>query len=151
MRAICTHSRFFRSLCNQHRFTWKYLVVDEGHRLKNKDCRLMRELQAPTASEPTALRSIHLRRARLRTHTHAPTDAIDRRCVTSCHRQVSALVCALVVRRRSRLRTDFCSQRDFCHRSRRMHALICYTPKSTSKRTHSEWDMRLFVCVPVRV
>jgi ATP-dependent DNA helicase len=28
------------------RFTWKYLVVDEGHRLKNKDCRLMRELQA---------------------------------------------------------------------------------------------------------
>jgi ATP-dependent DNA helicase len=26
-------------------FTWKYLVVDEGHRLKNKDCRLMKELK----------------------------------------------------------------------------------------------------------
>ena len=23
---------------------WKYLAVDEGHRLKNKDCRLIREL-----------------------------------------------------------------------------------------------------------
>jgi hypothetical protein len=78
------HSRSSKAampLNGRHRFTWKYLVVDEGHRLKNKDCRLMRELQAPTASEPTALRLIHLRRARLRTHTHAPTDAIDRRCV----------------------------------------------------------------------
>lgn len=26
--------------------SWKYLVVDEGHRLKNKDCRLLRELKA---------------------------------------------------------------------------------------------------------
>jgi ATP-dependent DNA helicase len=25
--------------------TWKYLAVDEGHRLKNKDCRLIRELK----------------------------------------------------------------------------------------------------------
>jgi ATP-dependent DNA helicase len=25
---------------------WKYLIVDEGHRLKNKDCRLLRELKA---------------------------------------------------------------------------------------------------------
>ena len=24
---------------------WKYLAVDEGHRLKNKDCRLIRELK----------------------------------------------------------------------------------------------------------
>lgn len=27
-------------------FVWKYLVVDEGHRLKNLDCRLLRELKA---------------------------------------------------------------------------------------------------------
>jgi len=26
--------------------SWKYLVVDEGHRLKNKDCRLLQELKA---------------------------------------------------------------------------------------------------------
>lgn len=25
--------------------TWKYLAVDEGHRLKNKDCKLLRELK----------------------------------------------------------------------------------------------------------
>ena len=27
----------------QH-YRWKYIAVDEGHRLKNKDCRLLREL-----------------------------------------------------------------------------------------------------------
>ena len=27
------------------RYQWKYIVVDEGHRLKNKDCRLIRELK----------------------------------------------------------------------------------------------------------
>ena len=28
------------------RVNWKYLVVDEGHRLKNHSCRLIRELKA---------------------------------------------------------------------------------------------------------
>ncbi len=28
---------------------WKYLIVDEGHRLKNKDCRLLRELKVNRA------------------------------------------------------------------------------------------------------
>ena len=28
---------------------WKYLIVDEGQRLKNKDCRLLRELKALNA------------------------------------------------------------------------------------------------------
>ena len=28
------------------RFSWKYIVVDEGHRLKNKDCRLFKELSS---------------------------------------------------------------------------------------------------------
>ncbi|KAJ1490316.1 SNF2 family N-terminal domain-containing protein, partial [Baffinella frigidus] len=35
-----------KKLCNLH---WKYIVVDEGHRLKNKDCRLLRELKTLTA------------------------------------------------------------------------------------------------------
>ena len=26
-------------------FSWKYLVVDEGHRIKNLNCRLVRELK----------------------------------------------------------------------------------------------------------
>jgi len=30
---------------------WKYLIVDEGHRLKNKDCRLLRELKALKADQ----------------------------------------------------------------------------------------------------
>eukprot|EP00960_Hanusia_phi_P011467 334985-Hanusia_phi.AAC.1 len=32
-----------RKLAN---LNWKYLIVDEGHRLKNKDCRLLRELKS---------------------------------------------------------------------------------------------------------
>ena len=27
------------------RYTWKYVVVDEGHRLKNFNCKLLRELR----------------------------------------------------------------------------------------------------------
>lgn len=27
------------------RFQWKYLIVDEGHRIKNLNCRLVRELK----------------------------------------------------------------------------------------------------------
>ncbi|KAG7263430.1 hypothetical protein CRUP_015530, partial [Coryphaenoides rupestris] len=29
----------------EHRFQWKYLIVDEGHRIKNLNCRLVRELK----------------------------------------------------------------------------------------------------------
>lgn len=33
-------------------YKWKYVVVDEGHRLKNMNCRLIRELRAiPTANK----------------------------------------------------------------------------------------------------
>jgi ATP-dependent DNA helicase len=33
-------------------YKWKYVVVDEGHRLKNMNCRLLRELRAiPTANK----------------------------------------------------------------------------------------------------
>ena len=32
-------------------FIWKYVVVDEGHRLKNSDCKLLRVLRTiPTSS-----------------------------------------------------------------------------------------------------
>lgn len=27
------------------RYQWKYLIVDEGHRIKNLNCRLVRELK----------------------------------------------------------------------------------------------------------
>ena len=34
------------------RYQWKYIVVDEGHRLKNFDCKLIRELRSiPTANK----------------------------------------------------------------------------------------------------
>jgi ATP-dependent DNA helicase len=33
-------------------YKWKYIVVDEGHRLKNMNCRLLRELRTiPTANK----------------------------------------------------------------------------------------------------
>lgn len=34
------------------RYPWKYIVVDEGHRLKNFNCKLLRELRTiPTANK----------------------------------------------------------------------------------------------------
>ena len=34
------------------KFTWKHLIVDEGHRLKNSNCKLLRELRTiPTANK----------------------------------------------------------------------------------------------------
>ena len=34
------------------RYHWKYIVVDEGHRLKNFNCKLLRELRTiPTANK----------------------------------------------------------------------------------------------------
>eukprot|EP00899_Mesostigma_viride_P018681 jgi/Mesvir1/26814/Mv20575-RA.3 len=34
------------------KFTWKYIIVDEGHRLKNFDCKLLRELRrVPTLNK----------------------------------------------------------------------------------------------------
>lgn len=37
---------FFQKGSSTANRTWKYLAVDEGHRLKNKDCRLIRELKS---------------------------------------------------------------------------------------------------------
>lgn len=36
--------KFFPKLLLQHCY-WKYLIVDEGHRIKNMKCRLIRELK----------------------------------------------------------------------------------------------------------
>ena len=34
------------------KYKWKYIVVDEGHRLKNSNCKLLRELRSiPTANK----------------------------------------------------------------------------------------------------
>ena len=37
------------------KFTWKYIVVDEGHRLKNFDCKLLRELRTLNTSNKLIL------------------------------------------------------------------------------------------------
>lgn len=33
-----------------HKVLWKYIVVDEGHRLKNTNCRLIKELRLYTSA-----------------------------------------------------------------------------------------------------
>ena len=43
---ITSYDILMRDIANFRKFNWGYLVVDEGHRLKNKDCRLMRELKS---------------------------------------------------------------------------------------------------------
>jgi ATP-dependent DNA helicase len=43
---ITSYDILMRDIANFRKFEWAYLVVDEGHRLKNKDCRLMRELKS---------------------------------------------------------------------------------------------------------
>ena len=37
------------------KFTWKYIVVDEGHRLKNYNCKLLRELRTLPAANKLLL------------------------------------------------------------------------------------------------
>ena len=37
------------------RYDWKYLVVDEGHRLKNSGCRLLRELRTISSANKLLL------------------------------------------------------------------------------------------------
>jgi hypothetical protein len=37
--------------------TWKYRGVDEGHRLKNKDCRLLRDLKSLKGARPVPQRA----------------------------------------------------------------------------------------------
>lgn len=40
------------------RFLWKYIVVDEGHRLKNKHCKLIKELKFYTSANKLLLSGI---------------------------------------------------------------------------------------------
>ncbi len=55
------------------RYGWKYLVVDEGHRLKNSGCRLLRELRAIPTANKLLLTGVAL--GLLATCTHCQTDA----------------------------------------------------------------------------
>ena len=44
------------------RYHWKYVVVDEGHRLKNFNCKLLRELRTiPTANKLLLTGAVSLR------------------------------------------------------------------------------------------
>ncbi|KAJ9054207.1 putative ATPase [Entomophthora muscae] len=45
MVTITSYEMAIRDRSFFQRFTWKYLVVDEGHRLKNFDCKLSQELK----------------------------------------------------------------------------------------------------------
>ena len=48
---ITSYDILMRDVASFRKFSWSYLVVDEGHRLKNKDCRLMRELKSLDSSQ----------------------------------------------------------------------------------------------------
>lgn len=41
---ITSYEIVFRDLSFFKKFTWKFLIIDEGHRIKNIDCRLVRDL-----------------------------------------------------------------------------------------------------------
>lgn len=43
---ITTYEMVMRDKRHLSKFPWKYIVVDEGHRLKNLDCKLIRDLKA---------------------------------------------------------------------------------------------------------
>jgi len=49
---ITTYEIACRDRKELSQFTWTYLVVDEGHRLKNRHCRLIRELNALVGTKP---------------------------------------------------------------------------------------------------
>ena len=42
---ITTYEMIIRDRQQLSRYNWGYIVVDEGHRLKNMDCRLMQEIK----------------------------------------------------------------------------------------------------------
>lgn len=41
------------------RYNWKYIVVDEGHRLKNFNCKLIRDLKTLPADNKLLLTGTH--------------------------------------------------------------------------------------------
>jgi len=49
---VTSYEILIRDVKHLQKYQWKYIVVDEGHRLKNFDCRLLRELRTiPTANK----------------------------------------------------------------------------------------------------
>ena len=43
---VTSYDIILRDIANFRKFNWEFLIVDEGHRLKNKDCRLMHALKS---------------------------------------------------------------------------------------------------------
>jgi ATP-dependent DNA helicase len=41
------------------RYNWKYIVVDEGHRLKNFNCKLIRDLKTLPADNKLLLTGVY--------------------------------------------------------------------------------------------
>ena len=52
---VTSYDVAMRDSVHLSKFTWAYMVVDEGHRLKNKDCRLMKELKRLDANQRVLL------------------------------------------------------------------------------------------------
>lgn len=47
---ITTYEMVIRDRTHLSKYSWGYIVVDEGHRLKNLDCRLMKEIKKYTSA-----------------------------------------------------------------------------------------------------
>jgi len=47
---ITTYEVVMRDRKHLQKYDWKYIIVDEGHRLKNLDCKLIRELKTYKSS-----------------------------------------------------------------------------------------------------
>ena len=43
---VTSYEIAMRDIKNLQKYVWKYIIVDEGHRLKNYECRLVRELKS---------------------------------------------------------------------------------------------------------
>ena len=59
------------------RYHWNYIVVDEGHRLKNFNCKLLRELRTIPTNNKLLLSGVSLMCCAVKAHSWAPTPAVN--------------------------------------------------------------------------
>lgn len=60
------------------KYSWKYIVVDEGHRLKNMNCRLIRELKTYSSANRLLLTGTPLQ-------VSPPISLVQERLLTHCN------------------------------------------------------------------
>lgn len=74
---ITTYEIVMKDRAHLSRYPWGYITVDEGHRLKNLDCKLMREIKQYSSAGRMILTGtpLHVRPLyRLLTQFHASTE-----------------------------------------------------------------------------